>query len=551
MENSDFASVEDIDEAIRAAEERLSAANQPDGDPKDRPRAWEALSSAKRAKEEARKRAEQYDAAAKPFPIDALGPTLANAVRAIERRTMAPLELSVSSVLAAVALAAQSVGSVVLRSGHVVALSLFLLAIAELTERKSSVDSIAMSPVRDFERELAEAYAKLKPQHDITAATWSAQRSHILANKNIDRETQEAMLKQLGAKPVAPKRPRLTVSTATPEALVKTFEIARPALGVYSAEGAQFLGGYAFSKEKKNETLGIVNALWSGETYSKVTIAHGEQILVNKRLAMHLMLQPHIAKAVLNDDDLAVSGFMGRALICRPRSRIGTRIWTEEPGRDVSRALGAYGHCLLTLFQAAKETDAGELELRTLTLSDGAEAASLVFYNEIERAQGPGGRYVKIKPQAGRAEEQARRIAGSLELFYCPSSKAIGELNMKRGVAIAKWYLDEALRVIEGETLADEVTDAEDILTWARSGAKCVTRNDSGGLTFSLRDLTQYGPGRLRPKGEQAERIRIRCRAALNYAIDAGRLYVDGSCAEAWYRGAKTGRFKFNLAAVN
>ena len=311
MENSDFASVEDIDEAIRAAEERLTAANQPDGDPRDRPRAWEALSSAKRAKEEARKRAEQYEAAAKPFPIDALGPTLANAVRAIERRTMAPIELSVSSVLAAVALAAQSVGSVVLRSGAVVPLSLFLLAIAESTERKSSVDGIAMSPVRDFERELAKAYAELKPQYDIDNATWSAQRSHILADKKLDRETQEAQLKQLGPKPVAPKRPRLTVSTATPEALVKTFEIARPALGVYSAEGSQFLGGYAFSKEKKNETLGIVNALWSGETYSKVTIAHGEQILVNKRLAMHLMLQPHIAKAVLNDDDLAVSGFMG------------------------------------------------------------------------------------------------------------------------------------------------------------------------------------------------------------------------------------------------
>ena len=189
--------------------------------------------------------------------------------------------------------------------------------------------------------------------------------------------------------------------------------------------------------------------------------------------------------------------------------------------------------------------------MRTLTLSDGAEKAALAFYNEIERAQAPGGRYVKIKPQAGRAEEQARRIAGNLELFYCPSSKTIGELNMKRGIAIARWYLEEALRIIDGETLADEVTDADDILTWARSGAKCVTRNDSGGLTFSLRDLTKDGPGRLRPKGEHAERIRIRCRAALNFAIDAGRLFVDGTCAEAWHKGAKTGRFTFNLSAVN
>jgi hypothetical protein len=138
-----------------------------------------------------------------------------------------------------------------------------------------------------------------------------------------------------------------------------------------------------------------------------------------------------------------------------------------------------------------------------------------------------------------------------LELFYFPTTKVIGELNMKRGIAIARWYLEEALRVIEGETLADEVTDAEAILTWARGGAKCVTRNAHGGLTFSLRDLTKDGPSRLRPKGEHSERIRIRCRAALNYAIDEGRLFVDGSCADAWHKGAKMGRFTFNLATVN
>jgi Protein of unknown function (DUF3987) len=408
-----------------------------------------------------------------------------------------------------------------------------------------------MVPVRSHEAELAKAYAELKPKYDIESASWKSQHAHILANKNLSRDMQEAQLKQLGAKPIAPKRPRLTVSNATPEAIVKTFEIARPTLGIYSAEGSQFLSGHSFTKEKKNETLGILNGVWSGETYNKVTIAHGEQTLVNKRLALHLMIQPHVAKKVLNDDDLAVSGFMGRALICWPASRIGKRIWKGNPGLDVAIALGDYGNRFADLFEASTTTDAGELDLRTLPLSDGAERASLEFYNAIELAQAPGGRYVKIKPQAGRAEEQARRIAGCLELFYCPSSKAIGELNMKRGIAIAQWFLDEALRIIEGETLADEVTDAMDILTWARSGAKCVKRNDHGGLTFRLRDLTQFGPGRLRPKGDHAERIRIRCRAGLNYAVDAGDLYIDGSCAEAWHKGAKTGRFVFNLAAVN
>ena len=551
MENSGFASDDAYDQAIREAKERLHAANQPDGDPQDRPRAWDELQRAQRAKEDARKRAEQANAAARPFPVAELGLTLERAVWAIEQRTMAPTELCVSSTLAAAALASQSVGSVVLRSGAVVPLSLFLLAIAESTERKSSVDSIAMAPVKDYECQLAEVYATQKPKYDIENAVWVAQHNKIVSDKRLDRAAQESQLRELGPKPIAPKRPRLTVSAATPEALIKTFEIARPSLGVYSAEGAQFLGGYAFSKEKKNETLGIVNALWSGEIYSKVTIAHGEQLLIGKRLAMHLMLQPHIAKVVLNDDDLAVSGFMGRALICRPRSRIGTRIWTEKPGFDVGIALRGYGLCLQALFHAAETTDTGELKLRTLTLSGSAEELAVAFYNEIERAQAQGGKYEKIKPQAGRAEEHARRIAGTLELFYSQSARIISELSMQRGMVIMRWYLDEALRVIEGETLADEVTDAGDILAWARGGSKSVKRNAHGGLTFSLRDLTKDGPNRLRPRGDNAERIRLRCRAALNYAIDTGRLFVDGSCADAWLKGVKTGRFTFSLAAAD
>jgi hypothetical protein len=69
---------------------------------------------------------------------------------------MAPKELACFSVLAAVALGAQRLAKVNLRGGNEVPLSLFMMSIAESTERKSSVDSIAMSPVREFERLLAK-----------------------------------------------------------------------------------------------------------------------------------------------------------------------------------------------------------------------------------------------------------------------------------------------------------------------------------------------------------------------------------------------------------
>ena len=151
----------------------------------------------------------------------------------------------------------------------------------------------------------------------------------------------------------------------------------------------------------------------------------------------------------------------------------------------------------MALFRAGETTDAGDLKLRTLTLSDGADAAVLSFYNEVELAQAPDGKYARIRPQAGRAEEQARRIAGNMELFYFPRARAIGELSMKRGTAIARWYLEEALRVVEGASTADEVADGDAIMAWAK-----------GKSSFTLNELTKYGPGYLRPKGDAADKIR-------------------------------------------
>jgi hypothetical protein len=49
------------------------------------------------------------------------------------------------------------------------------------------------------------------------------------------------------------------------------------------------------------------------------------------------------------------------------------------------------------------------------------------FYNEVETERKPKGRYAgdKLKEASGKAGEQARRIAGNLELFEYPKSKIL------------------------------------------------------------------------------------------------------------------------------
>lgn len=83
------------------------------------------------------------------FPLEALGGgALRDAVEAIHMATQAPLAICANSVLAAFSLAAQAQADVVLPTGSAKPLALFLVTVAASGERKSSVDELALAPVR-------------------------------------------------------------------------------------------------------------------------------------------------------------------------------------------------------------------------------------------------------------------------------------------------------------------------------------------------------------------------------------------------------------------
>src|SRR6185437_6969100 len=183
--------------------------------------------------------------------------------------------------------------------------------------------------------------------------------------------------------------------------------------------------------------------------------------------------------------------------------------------------------------------------VRPLPLSDLAARLWTDYCNEVERAQAPGGRYAKMKACAGRAAEKALRVAGILELFYAPQAATVTELNMRRGIAVAQWYLDESLRIFEGADAADEVSDADAIMSWAIERVRGREPRQ-----FTLHELTQYGPGVLRPKGERAGDIRTRRDAALEYLIGAGSLFVDGASVFYWQNRKRGATIKFTVGAV-
>ena len=198
------------------------------------------------------------------YPVDALGEVLGPAARAIAAKVQCPLPMAGRSVLGVASLAAQGQADVMMPYGQTRPLSLFLVTISASGDRKTTSDREAMIPVRIREKKLSEQFRVFKEIYDYDHTGWQAQRTQIERAK-MDVAERVAKLKALGPEPAAPLQPILTIGEATAEGLLKHMQELPGALGVCSAEGAQFLNGHGFSDDAKLRTSATFSTLWDGE----------------------------------------------------------------------------------------------------------------------------------------------------------------------------------------------------------------------------------------------------------------------------------------------
>jgi hypothetical protein len=432
-------------------------------------------------------------APAAPYPLDALGDVLGAAAGAIAAKVQCPEAMAAQSVLGVASLAAQGLVDVLLPYGQTRPLSLFALTIAASGDRKSSADNEAMIPVRMREKKLAELFDVVKEIYDCDLAAWKAQRGAIERDNKMEREARLAALQRLGPEPVAPVRPYLTISEGTAEGLAKLMPQLPGALGIFSAEGAQFLNGHGFSHEAKLRTAAAFATLWDGKELRSVRAGDGMRGVVGRRLACHAMIQPDAARGVLSDPVLRDQGFLSRFLPAAIESMAGGRMW-KEPAAGIEPALRRYTAVMLDIFeipQLAANAQGNELTPRELPLSPEAREIWIEFYNDVERDMGKGQRFAEIQDVGSKAAEQAARIAGVLAMVDDPYTDVLGADAMARGCELMRWYLGEALRLAEAYCVPQEVADAEAVLEWAL--ARGVRQVDAATIQKS-------GPGPVRRK---------------------------------------------------
>jgi hypothetical protein len=403
-----------------------------------------------------------------PYPVEALGP-LREAVEAVQGMTQAPVAIPAASAVSVASLAVQGFANVETLGGSR-PLSLYALTIAQSGERKSACDAPLMAALRDYEREQASAQRDAVDTWRNAHALWKGERDRILGEakkgKGEKRTAAQADLEALGPEPGAPPSTDRTVTEPTFEGLTRLFATGQPSLGLFSDEGGQFLGGFAMNSDNRQKTLAALNDLWQGNPIRRTRAGDGHATLYGRRLAMHLMVQPGVARAFMADPQAGDTGFLPRFLICEPPSTIGTRF--QANARRDETALAAFAARLSCILETPLPMDpeTRELQTRTLDLPNGARGLLVEFSDTIEAMQARGRDLAHITGAASKAAEQAARIAGVLTLWRDLHASEVDPRDMVDAITLAQFYLSEASRLASAATVSAETDRTETLRRW-------------------------------------------------------------------------------------
>lgn len=461
---------------------------------------------------------------AQEYPIDSLPAAVRCAVQEVAGFVKAPVPLIATSALAALALAIQAHTDVERAPRLSGPTGLFLLAIADSGERKSTCDGFFTSAIRDYEAREQEAAKPLVTEFKSAHSAWEAQRSGLKEKIKAlakDGKPSAAQLQDLHNldkdEPRPPRVPRLIYGDATPEAL--TFALAKqwPSGGVISSEAGSVFGGHGMGSDSVMRNLAALNQLWDGATLPVERRSSESFTVRGARLTMALQVQEATIRAFFaNTKGLARgTGFLARFLVSWPVSTQGTRNFTEAPANWP--ALATFNNRLTAILsRQAPIDDDGGLTPAMLKLSPEAKAAWVNFHDAIESMLSTGRELYDVRDVASKTADNAARLAALFHTF----TGSIGPIDleaMESAASITAWHLSEARRFLGELAMPAELADPARLESWMLD--YCKRENTD---KVPTREVQQFGPGGLRDKATYI--------AAVQELADLGRarLVHDG-----------------------
>lgn len=254
-------------------------------------------------------------------------------------------------------------------------------------------------------------------------------------------------------------------------------------------EGAALLGGHAMSKDNLNRFLGIVSALFSGETIARTRVKEHITAL-DRRLSVLLFCQPIVAMGFLSSELVMQQGFGNRFLYSQPSSLPGAReyvninLLNEPTYIDYCKKITA-----LAVQDWKTDPDTDGVDPRIVRMSPKAKAAWVFFYNALARAVDIGGTLEAHKSYVTRMPEQVMRLAGVLAILEDPEVTVIQEDVMLRAIDLGDYYLYSAIDLFNLAPANQDELEASILLDWMK-----IKQRDFAIPAIPLRMIYKDGP---------------------------------------------------------
>ena len=453
-----------------------------------------------------------------PYPLDALPASIGDAVREVVAFVQCPPALAACSALSALSLAGQHLADVarddVLRGP----VSLFLLAVAESGERKTTCDGYFLAGLRDWEADTRERMKPDMARRCADFAAWEQRRDGIKARiKEAARKVEATKdsvteLTQVEAEKPEPLRvPGLLYGDVTPEALAWNLATGWPSAGVISSEAGIVLGSHGMKAESVMSNLALLNSLWDGARHRVDRRTRESFTLAGARLTMGLAAQPETVRQFMEGTKGLArgNGFAARFLITAPDSTQGGRLYRPSGPRHATAAFGARLRALLNM--PGMTNGNGALQPSALTLDAPAFAIWRAFHDDTERELRPGGDMAQVRDVASKAADNVARLAALFHLFANGPGGRIGADAVTAAAHIVGWHLYAARAFLDDVAAPAEAVNARRLDAWLIDRCRM-----SGSAEVSRHDILNGGPNPVRN--------RLALDAALADLVEAGRI---------------------------
>lgn len=433
--------------------------------------------------------------AMEPYPLDALPTTIRAAVEEVAGFVKAPVPLVAMSALATLSLAGQSHVDIKRAERLQGPIGLFLLAIADSGERKTTCDGFFSEPIKQFEREQAAAAEPAIRTYLAAIAAWDAEREGILAairdagKKGKPADGLRKALEELQwSKPAHPPVPRMLFSDETTPSLLMKLGTGWPSAGVVSSEAGIVFGSHAMGGDQAMQGMAAMNVLWDGGEISVGRKTSDSFKVRGARLTVALQTQEATLREFFKRTGTLArgTGFMARFLVAWPDSTQGMRMFTEAPSHWPQ--LAAYHRRISQILNTPVTLQDGGLTPTLLELTPKAKQAWIEYHDAIERELVTGGELYDVRDAASKSADNAARLAALFQLFEHGINPVEAEV-FESASRIAAWHLSESRRFFGEIALPPEMSDAARLDSWLIGYCR-----DKGLSFVGKNHLRQYGP---------------------------------------------------------